>query len=75
MQRIYVHEQAISSRCVIRTLPIAPVQKKTPAKQYLPAGVFLKVLVAGLVLSLTENAVHLGATYWADALCHATTGL
>ncbi|MFM2144574.1 MAG: hypothetical protein RI899_362, partial [Actinomycetota bacterium] len=24
-------------------------------------------------LSLTEDAVHLGATYWADALCHATT--
>ena len=22
-------------------------------------------------LSLTENAVHLGATRWADALCHA----
>jgi hypothetical protein len=50
-------------------------QKKTPTTQYLPAGVFLKVLLAGLVLSLTEDAVHLGATYWADALCHATTGL
>ncbi len=61
--------------CVIKALRIAPVQKKTPTKQYLPAGVFLKVLLAGLVLSLTENAVHLGATYWADALCHATTGL
>ena len=39
----------------------------------MPAGVFLKVLLDGLVLSLTENAVHLGATNWADALCHATT--
>jgi hypothetical protein len=29
--------------------------------------------VLKLVLSLTEDAVHLGATYWADALCHATT--
>ena len=31
------------------------------------------MLYTGLELSLTENAVHLGATYWADALCHATT--
>lgn len=70
-----MHEHVISLRCVVKALQIAPVQKKTPTKQYLPAGVFLKVLLAGLVLSLTENAVHLGATYWADALCHATTGL
>ena len=70
-----MHADAIWLLSVIEPLRIATEQKKTPTKQYLPAGVFLKVLLAGLVLSLTENAVHLGATYWADALCHATTGL
>jgi len=70
-----VHADAIWLLSVIELLRIATEQKKTPTKQYLPAGVFLKVLLDGLVLSLTENAVHLGATYWADALCHATTGL
>jgi len=27
----------------------------------------------GLLLSLAKNSVDLGATDWADALCHATT--
>jgi hypothetical protein len=50
-------------------------KEKPPGSSYCLAGDFLKVLYMGLELSLTENAVHLGATYWADALCHATTGL
>ncbi len=50
-------------------------KEKPPGSIYCLAGDFLKVLYMGLELSLTENAVHLGATYWADALCHATTGL
>ena len=62
-----------NSHGITKSTGITGEKEKPPRSNFCLAGDFLKVLYTGLELSLTENAVHLGATYWADALCHATT--
>ena len=36
-------------------------------------GYNVRLVTKNLFWLLAENAIYLGATHWADALCHATT--
>jgi hypothetical protein len=49
------------------------VSRKEITPAHNERGLLLRLVTKDLFWLLAENTIDLGATHWADALCHATT--